>query len=535
MFGKKEYYNPGAALLAMLAALLCAACTLGEIPAALENKGNNNNLPGGGLSAPSGVTADGSSSFIEISWNSVPGAYGYKVYRNTTYSGSYSYIGNAYSPFYTDYPSSSGTYYYKVSAVSSYGTESSLSSYATATMSSGTLSAPSGVTASAQSSSSIYITWNSVSGAIYYKVYRAASSSGTYSVVSSNNYDTYYTDSGLNPNTTYYYKVSALNSSWIESSQSNYVSATTSSGSLSAPSGVTATAQSSSSISVSWNSVPGASYYKVYRAASSSGTYSVVASNNYDTYYTDSGRTANTTYYYKVSAVDGSGIEGSQSSYATATTSSGSLSAPSGVTATAQSSSSIYVTWNSVSGASYYKVYRANSSSGTYSVVASNNYDTYYTDSGRTANTTYYYKVSAVNGSGIEGSQSSYTSATTLSGGGGSDTTSPLTSGAWANGSLTSMVTEQWYTFTVNSGSTYYVWLNDSDYSSSSGWMDCQIEVRYNSKTGSIINSGNTDLTSYNFSAAQSGTVYVRVYPYSSGTGAYQVAYSTSSSRPYSY
>jgi hypothetical protein len=96
------------------------------------------------------------------------------------------------------------------------------------------------------------------------------------------------------------------------------------------------------------------------------------------------------------------------------------------------------------------------------------------------------------------------------------------------------VVTEQWYTFTVYSGNMYYVWLNDSDYLSSDGWMDCQIEVRYNSATGSVINSGNTDVTSYDFYATQSGTVYVRVYPYSSGnTGTYQVAYSTSSLRPF--
>jgi chitodextrinase len=47
--------------------------------------------------------------------------------------------------------------------------------------------------------------------------------------------------------------------------------------------------------------------------------------------------------------------------------------------------------------------------------VASNTY----TDMGLSANTAYYYKVSAVNASGVEGSASAYVSATTQPGAGG--------------------------------------------------------------------------------------------------------------------
>ncbi|MDR2394613.1 MAG: fibronectin type III domain-containing protein [Treponema sp.] len=92
--------------------------------------------------------------------------------------------------------------------------------------------------------------------------------------------------------------------------------------SLSAPTDVEAKAESSNSISVSWNSVSGASYYKIYRSGYSSGSYQLLDEST-STSFTDTGVSSNTTYYYKVSAVNNAG-ESAQSTYAYATTSSGS-------------------------------------------------------------------------------------------------------------------------------------------------------------------------------------------------------------------
>jgi len=84
------------------------------------------------------------------------------------------------------------------------------------------------------------------------------------------------------------------------------------------PTGVTATALSSSSVIVSWSSATGATGYKIYRSSSASGTYSIVGDVP-ATSYTDTRLNANTTYYYKVSAYNSAG-ESAQSSYALATT-----------------------------------------------------------------------------------------------------------------------------------------------------------------------------------------------------------------------
>jgi hypothetical protein len=59
-----------------------------------------------------------------ITWNSVAGATGYTVYRSTSETGEYSQVGTTsdeYSASFTDTGTSSGTYWYKVSAVNDQG------------------------------------------------------------------------------------------------------------------------------------------------------------------------------------------------------------------------------------------------------------------------------------------------------------------------------------------------------------------------------------------------------------------------------
>lgn len=93
------------------------------------------------------------------------------------------------------------------------------------------------------------------------------------------------------------------------------------------PISVTASALSQTSIRVSWTASTdtggsGLAGYRVYRSATSTGTYSQVgtdlttASLSYD----DAGLSAGTTYYYRVVAVDGNSNASSQSATASATT-----------------------------------------------------------------------------------------------------------------------------------------------------------------------------------------------------------------------
>jgi hypothetical protein len=90
-------------------------------------------------------------------------------------------------------------------------------------------------------------------------------------------------------------------------------------GTLNAPTGLAVTSSTANSISLSWNSVNGASSYTIYRSSSSSGSYSLITTVG-STSYTDSSLSAGTTYYYKVSATNSSGDESPQSAEVSGTT-----------------------------------------------------------------------------------------------------------------------------------------------------------------------------------------------------------------------
>jgi uncharacterized protein (TIGR02145 family) len=248
---------------------------------------------------------------------------------------------------------------------------------------------PYDVTAVATSSSSITVSWTAVAGATGYKIYRSVSSNGQYDsigIVTS----TSYTNTGLSAGTTYYYKVAAYNNGGT-GAQSAPVSLTI----IGVPSGVTAKATSSNSITVSWSSVTGAVVYNIYRSTASNGAYDYVVGER-STTYTNIGLTAGTTYYYKVAANSGNAL-GTQSDPVSATT----IGVPSGLTATEISSNEITINWLPVSDAIGYYVYRSTTSGGSYSKVESSPISsTSYTNTGLSGGITYYYKVAAYNGVG---------------------------------------------------------------------------------------------------------------------------------------
>ncbi|MEK0317318.1 glycoside hydrolase family 9 protein [Cohnella sp. 56] len=256
---------------------------------------------------------------------------------------------------------------------------------------------PTGVTATAASSTSITLGWTAVTGATSYQI--EVDGSSTY--VSATG--TSYTHSGLAAGSTHKYRVRAVNAAGT-SGWSALATATTSQNPQppAVPTGVTATAASTSSITLGWNAVTGATGYQIEIDGSS--TY-VSATG---TSYTHSGLAAGSTHTYRVRAVNAAGASG-WSAAATATTNQNQPqppAVPTGLTATAASSTSIALGWNAVTGATSYQIEIDGATTYVSMTGAS------YTHSGLAAGSTHTYRVRAVNAAGAS-AWSAVASATT--------------------------------------------------------------------------------------------------------------------------
>ena len=200
----------------------------------------------------------------------------------------------------------------------------------------------------------------------------------------------------------------------IDSAYSNAPSATTLLDAPAAPSNLTITSLLSNQVSLSWsdnsNNETG---FKIQRKTGVTGTYVDIRTTAANvTSYTDSTVTDGTLYYYRVSATNATG-DSAFSNEASGTTP---LAKPTSATATAVSSSQINLTWvdNSASETGY-KIERKTTVTGTYAQIAQvgANVQSYSDTNGLAANTKYYYRIRATNGT-IDSDYSNEPSATTF-------------------------------------------------------------------------------------------------------------------------
>jgi hypothetical protein len=183
-------------------------------------------LPPAALQATAGVGK------INLSWTASLNATSYNVYRATTSGtgGTTPYQTGITSTTFADTAPVAGVAnYYQVTALN--GTaESAKSNEASATPQPTTPPpapaplAPTSLTAS-RSGSNVRLTWrqSTSTGIVSNKIYRATRSGGPYTLRATVNATTAYNDSNVSSRTTYYYVVSAVNSSGRESSLSAQV------------------------------------------------------------------------------------------------------------------------------------------------------------------------------------------------------------------------------------------------------------------------------------------------------------------------
>jgi fibronectin type 3 domain-containing protein len=333
------------------------------------------------LSAPTGLSASGTTSQLSLSWASVTGATSYNVYRSTV-SGNYV----AVTPFssttngYVDSTVTNGlAYYYVVTAVK--GTsESSISSEVT----SKPVAAPTGFAAQS-GASQVVLSWGSTTGASSYSLYRSTTSGSYSSALATGLTGTTYTDSTAVAGTTYFYTIKAdsTNSTSVESSE---VSALP----LSSFSISSVAVNGSNALQISWGSSTGASSYTI-KYGTASGSYTTTLTNQTSP-LTISSLTAGTTYYFLVVANNTSGSLNANAE--TIGIPLGSFSLTSLLPQTGATS----VVWGTSTGSTSYDVLYG-TTSGTYSTTLTGK-TTPAVVSSLTAGTIYYFKVRANNAYG---------------------------------------------------------------------------------------------------------------------------------------
>jgi fibronectin type 3 domain-containing protein len=166
------------------------------------------------------------------------------------------------------------------------------------------------------------------------------------------------------------------------------------------PTGLGAT-PGNNSVSLSWTASSDAATYNVKRSTTSGSGYVTVGTTTAPTVAFANSVLGGTTYYYVVSAVNGTG-ESADSSEVSATPTFAAPAAPAGVVAT-PTNNRVNLSWTATSFADTYNVKRS-ATIGT-EVTITNVAATSFSDTNAIDGTVYYYVISAVNGAG-EGANS---------------------------------------------------------------------------------------------------------------------------------
>jgi hypothetical protein len=270
------------------------------------------------------------------------------------------------------------------------------------------------------------------------------------------------------------------------------------------------------SAALSWSGSSGV--YDVYRnEAGCNAGFTKAANDVSGTSYNDTAVANGFTYYYQVVAQP-SGNEAAASAPSTCRTvtpTGGSCTppaAPTGVSASSSAQTTASVSWSASSGATSYSVSRSTTSGGPYTVVGSSGASPF-ADSGLTCNTTYYYVVSASNGSCSSGNsaQASVTTAACTPGG------SVLTNGVPVTGISGALNSQQNWTMAVPAGASNLV------FQISGGSGDADLYVRFGSAPTlttytcrPYLNGNNETCT---IPAPSTGTYHVMLHAYSAFSG----------------
>lgn len=304
---------------------------------------------------PSAVTGIRSTSNTStsntITWNASTKAEGYEIYQWIGTTDSYKLIGTTTSTKFTNSKKGSGTMYrYKVRAFNNVDGQRIEGAYSSEFT---TCTLPANVSFSLCSTDvdSITLNWNKVSKATGYQV--EMYTNGTWKTLSTLS-GTSYTVSDLSQNTAYRFRVRAIRNYNYINYYGGYTEKDITIRPANTPEGLSSSANTSSSNTITWKSMNGVSGYSVYQWIGTTDSYRKLGDNAYP-YYTNSGKSSGTMYTYRVKAyyVSDNVMQYSKPAQVVTCT----LPANVTVKTAKRSGSKISLAWNKVSKATGYEIY----------------------------------------------------------------------------------------------------------------------------------------------------------------------------------
>ena len=209
--------------------------------------------------------------------------------------------------------------------------------------------APTVTISNVASSGKIRLTWNAVSGASSYQIYRSTSKNGTYKLVKTAT-GTSFTNTSAVAGKTYYYYVVAVAKDGTKSAKSTVKSRTCD---LAQPVISTSNVASSGKVKVSWDAVENATGYTICIYDADGALLKTATTTK--TSATHSTGVAGVNYSYKVRAT--CAVDSAASAYSAAKSRTCDLARPEVTISNVASSGKVKVSWDKVKGATKYAIY----------------------------------------------------------------------------------------------------------------------------------------------------------------------------------
>ena len=321
----------------------------------------------------------------------------------------------------------STSYRYRVRAKDTAGKTGPYSNLATATTATATVTAPTNLAATAAGATQVDLSWGAASEAggsvARYLIERcqgAACSSfaqvGTATGLT-------YADTGVSNATSYSYRVRAEDAASHTGPYSNIASAATPAASPSAPTSLAAAAVGATQVNLAWGAATEAggtiSQYLIERCQGAGCSSFVQVGVASTLGFGDSALSGSTAYSYRVRARDALGTLGPYSNVSSATTAAPLITAPTGVSASAASTSRVSLKWQAATDSggavTQYRIERCQGAGCTNYTQVATSAGLAFTDAALAAASTYRYRIRAADAAGNVGPYSVVVQATTVS------------------------------------------------------------------------------------------------------------------------